>query len=86
MNAARSFALRNADLVLLVGARLNWMLHYGRPPRFSPTCKYVARAKHSRLCVSLLDTRFRVKIKDQHTKWYIPHEQKNAESLQDHPG
>ena len=33
---ARSFALQNADLVLLIGARLNWMLHFGRPPRFSP--------------------------------------------------
>ncbi|NRA01576.1 MAG: oxalyl-CoA decarboxylase [Myxococcales bacterium] len=30
----RSFALQNADLVLLVGARLNWILHFGLPPRF----------------------------------------------------
>uniref|UniRef100_A0A914WY36 2-hydroxyacyl-CoA lyase n=1 Tax=Plectus sambesii TaxID=2011161 RepID=A0A914WY36_9BILA len=32
---ARSFALKEADLIVLVGARLNWILHFGRPPRFS---------------------------------------------------
>ena len=32
--AARSYALQNADLVFLVGARLNWILHFGLPPRF----------------------------------------------------
>ena len=32
----RSFAIGNADLVLLIGARLNWMLHFGQPPRFAP--------------------------------------------------
>ena len=31
---ARSFALQNADVVLLIGARLNWILHFGLPPRF----------------------------------------------------
>lgn len=34
-------ALKEADLVLLVGARLNWMLHFGRPPRFHPNVKVV---------------------------------------------
>ena len=33
--AARSTALEGADLVLLLGARLNWMLHFGQPPRWS---------------------------------------------------
>jgi 2-hydroxyacyl-CoA lyase 1 len=33
--SARSFALANADVVLLVGARLNWILHFGQPPRFA---------------------------------------------------
>lgn len=33
---ARSTALREADVILLLGARLNWMLHFGRPPRFRP--------------------------------------------------
>ncbi len=34
--AARSTALREADVILLLGARLNWMLHFGQPPRFRP--------------------------------------------------
>jgi 2-hydroxyacyl-CoA lyase 1 len=32
--AARSYVLQNADVIFLIGARLNWMLHYGMPPRF----------------------------------------------------
>ena len=32
--AARSFALKNVDVVFLIGARLNWILHFGKPPRF----------------------------------------------------
>lgn len=32
--AARTTALQEADLVLLLGARLNWVLHFGLPPRF----------------------------------------------------
>lgn len=32
--AARSYALQNADLVFLIGARLNWIMHFGLPPRF----------------------------------------------------
>ena len=34
VGAARSTALREADLVLLLGARLNWIMHFGLPPRF----------------------------------------------------
>ncbi|KAI4810719.1 hypothetical protein KUCAC02_013652 [Chaenocephalus aceratus] len=37
--AARSRALLQADVVLLLGARLNWMLHFGQPPRFDPDVK-----------------------------------------------
>ena len=33
--AARSSALEGADTVLLLGARLNWMMHFGQPPRWS---------------------------------------------------
>lgn len=33
--AARSTVLESADTVFLVGARLNWMLHFGQPPRWS---------------------------------------------------
>lgn len=32
--AARSTALAGADVVLLLGARLNWMLHFGGSPRW----------------------------------------------------
>lgn len=44
--AARSRALLEADVILLLGARLNWMLHFGRPPRFAPGVKFV----HVDLC------------------------------------
>ncbi|KAM6909810.1 2-hydroxyacyl-CoA lyase 1 isoform 1-T1 [Xenentodon cancila] len=37
--AARSRALLEADVVLLLGARLNWILHFGLPPRFNPKVK-----------------------------------------------
>ncbi|MED6289844.1 2-hydroxyacyl-CoA lyase 1 [Characodon lateralis] len=39
--AARSRALLQADVVLLLGARLNWMLHFGLPPRFNPHVKII---------------------------------------------
>lgn len=38
---ARSLALQQADVVLLVGARLNWILHFGRPPRYSADVKVI---------------------------------------------
>src|SRR5437588_1697140 len=34
-SSARSTALAGADVVLLVGARLNWILHFGQPPKWS---------------------------------------------------
>ena len=34
VGAARSTALRDADVVFLMGARLNWIMHFGLPPRF----------------------------------------------------
>ncbi|KAL7416993.1 thiamine diphosphate-binding protein [Mrakia frigida] len=33
--AARSTALKGADVVLVLGARLNWILHYGSAPKWS---------------------------------------------------
>lgn len=39
--SARSTALQQADVILLLGARLNWILHFGRPPRFSPNVKVI---------------------------------------------
>ena len=41
MSSARSYALKNADVILLVGARLNWILHYGRPPRYRRDVKFI---------------------------------------------
>lgn len=38
---ARSQALGGADVILLVGARLNWILHFGKPPRFRPDVKII---------------------------------------------
>ncbi|KAK3571857.1 hypothetical protein QTP86_020447 [Hemibagrus guttatus] len=39
--AARSRALLQADVIVLLGARLNWILHFGFPPRFSPDVKLI---------------------------------------------
>ncbi len=39
--SARSDALKNADVVLLLGARLNWILHFGLPPRFREDVKVI---------------------------------------------
>lgn len=39
VGGARSLALQQADAVLLLGARLNWILHYGKAPRFNPDVK-----------------------------------------------
>jgi oxalyl-CoA decarboxylase len=39
--AARSLVLGNADVVMLIGARLNWLLSHGQPPVWSPDCKFI---------------------------------------------
>jgi len=39
--AARTYALQNADTVLLMGARLNWIMHLGREPRWSKNVKVI---------------------------------------------
>jgi len=39
--AARSYAIGNADVVLLAGARLNWLLSHGRPPLWSEKTRIV---------------------------------------------
>ncbi|KAM6223853.1 2-hydroxyacyl-CoA lyase 1 [Rhynchocyon petersi] len=39
--AARSRALQLADVIVLFGARLNWMLHFGLPPRYQPDVKFI---------------------------------------------
>jgi oxalyl-CoA decarboxylase len=39
--AARSFVLGQADVVVLIGARLNWLLGHGKPPQWSPNVRFV---------------------------------------------
>jgi len=41
VGSARSAALAGADTVLLLGARLNWMLHYGTAPRWKTGVKII---------------------------------------------
>ncbi len=38
---ARSHILQNTDVVFLIGARLNWMLHFGHPPRFNEKLRVI---------------------------------------------
>ncbi|KAJ1689857.1 hypothetical protein LUZ63_014012 [Rhynchospora breviuscula] len=39
--AARSLAIGKCDVALVVGARLNWLLHFGEPPRWSQDVKFI---------------------------------------------
>src|ERR1700731_3371262 len=39
--AARSLVLAEADVVMLIGARLNWLLAQGKGPRWSTTTRFV---------------------------------------------
>lgn len=41
VGAARSTALKEADLIFLMGARLNWIMHFGMPPRFDRNVRVV---------------------------------------------
>ena len=41
VGAARSHALQNADVVFLMGARLNWIMHFGLPPRFNKNVRVI---------------------------------------------
>ena len=41
VGAARSLALKEADVVFLMGARLNWIMHFGLPPRFNKDVRVV---------------------------------------------
>jgi oxalyl-CoA decarboxylase len=38
--AARSFAIGQADVVMLIGARLNWLLSHGKAPLWSESTRY----------------------------------------------
>jgi oxalyl-CoA decarboxylase len=39
--AARSYAIGNSDVVMLIGARLNWLLSHGKSPLWSEDTQYV---------------------------------------------
>lgn len=39
--SARSAALRGADVVLVIGARLNWILHFGEAPKWNEDAKII---------------------------------------------
>ena len=39
--AARSLVLAQADVVMLIGARLNWLLGHGKAPQWSSTARFI---------------------------------------------
>nr|GMD69715.1 2-hydroxyacyl-CoA lyase [Ipomoea batatas] len=39
--AARSLAIGKCDVALVIGARLNWLLHFGEPPKWSKDVKFI---------------------------------------------
>ena len=39
--AARTLALQNADVVFLMGARFNWIFHFGQPSRYAKDMKVI---------------------------------------------
>lgn len=41
VSAARSTALKEADVVLVLGAKLNWILSFGLPPKWNPDAKII---------------------------------------------
>ncbi|KAF2239483.1 hypothetical protein EV356DRAFT_528081 [Viridothelium virens] len=40
-SAARSTALKGSDVVLVLGAKLNWILSFGLPPKWNPAVKII---------------------------------------------
>ncbi|KAF5921853.1 hypothetical protein HPG69_013027 [Diceros bicornis minor] len=48
VGAARSRALQFADVIVLFGARLNWILHFGLPPRYQPDVKFIQVRREAR--------------------------------------
>lgn len=39
--SARSTALQHADVVLVLGARLNWIFHFGEAPKWNPGARFI---------------------------------------------
>ncbi|CAN1227668.1 2-hydroxyacyl-CoA lyase [Linum perenne] len=40
-SAARSLAIGKCDVAIVVGARLNWLLHFGEPPKWAKDVKFI---------------------------------------------
>lgn len=40
-SSARSAAMKLADVVLILGARLNWIFAFGAPPKWNPVAKFI---------------------------------------------
>ena len=41
VGAARSLALKEADVIFVMGARMNWIMHYGQEPRFKKNVRII---------------------------------------------
>jgi 2-hydroxyacyl-CoA lyase 1 len=41
VSSARSAVLKMTDVVLILGARLNWIFHYGQAPKWNPKAKFI---------------------------------------------
>lgn len=39
--AARSLAIGQCDVAVVIGARLNWLLHFGEPPKWDKDVKFI---------------------------------------------
>ena len=49
--SARSTALKNADVVLVLCARLNWMFHFGEPPKWNDNAQFIVLDISSRASI-----------------------------------
>jgi 2-hydroxyacyl-CoA lyase 1 len=58
VSSARTTALQRADTILLLGARLNWILHFGQPPRFDPHVRII----HVDICAEELHNSVPAKV------------------------
>ena len=41
VSAARSAAFRGATVAILIGTKLDWMLSYGKSPKWNPDCEFI---------------------------------------------
>lgn len=57
-------ALQHADVIILLGARLNWILHFGLPPRYQRDVKVIQVSRKiislngSLLCSSIAQSNY----------------------------